>query len=140
MCGRFIDEPLRVGKSVVSYEDWIRFATFDLEEDAHRWLKFQRMNGILALTLHEASEIRSLLHLRFPSNSSRVTANTLSSHEYRLCRLLVAEGVLQYDDQNEHYMVPFIPFPFCFISFDSSNLGPLSTHAIPYWERNLWIS
>jgi hypothetical protein len=105
LCGRLLDETLRVDKSPVTYEDWLQFATFRLEECAYRWPTMQKMVDTLGGTTSDIANMRALLYRRFLSNSQGVPSLTLGDNEKRLCRFLVAEGALLFDQNSALYSV-----------------------------------
>ncbi len=107
LCGRLLDETLRVDKSSVSYEDWLRYATFRLEADAADWPTMQKLMNVLKGSSSDVVEMRALLYRRFLPNSEGVPRSTLSAHENDFARFLTAEGALRYDATEAKYSVWF---------------------------------
>jgi len=107
LCGRLLDETLRVDKSSVTYEDWLRYATFRLEADAADWPTMQKLMNVLKGSSSDVVEMRALLYRRFLPNAEGVPRSTLSAHENDIARFLTAEGALRYEVGEAKYSVCF---------------------------------
>jgi len=105
LCGRLLDETLRVDKSSVTYEDWLRYATFRLEADAADWPTIQKLMNLLKGSSSDVVEMRALLYRRFLPNSEGVPRSSLIAHENDIARFLTAEGALRFDATKATYSV-----------------------------------
>lgn len=103
VCGRLIDEELLVKTNSVSYEDWLRFATFDLDTKVIKWPTMGKLVSVLESPSVDISEMRSLLSRRFLPNISGIRLNNL--REITLAQFLTAEGALVQDPVAETFEV-----------------------------------
>jgi hypothetical protein len=103
-CGKEMDETLLRGKSTISYNEWMRYATLELDKRMRVWPTMQKMINELSLPESiraSAKEKERIPHIRearkqlcsvYMATDSAVGCNSESDTRY--ARYLAAEGAL----------------------------------------------
>lgn len=108
-CGKAIDETLRLKKSEVTFEEWLGYAVFSLEEDLRQWPTMISLIHTLRERSPAMDEIRRLLYRRFLSNEDALKVND-TANEPR-ARFLAAEGALRHEGGSSYKYI--VSFNFC---------------------------
>jgi hypothetical protein len=102
-CGKHIDETLRQNRSSIEFDDWFKFAAFELEGRIRQWGTVQKLTDQLSLpekhvlSLKEKEIVpkimsaRQLLYNSFLPNDHSIP---VGATERPLARFLAAEGAL----------------------------------------------
>lgn len=102
-CGKHIDETLRQHRSAIEFDDWFKFAAFELEGRIRQWGTVQKLTDQLALPekhglsprekeiLPKIISARQLLYYLFLPNEHPIS---VSDTDRPLARYLAAEGAL----------------------------------------------
>eukprot|EP01128_Nolandella_sp_AFSM9_P007600 TRINITY_DN421_c0_g1_i1.p1 TRINITY_DN421_c0_g1~~TRINITY_DN421_c0_g1_i1.p1 ORF type:complete len:618 (+),score=126.91 TRINITY_DN421_c0_g1_i1:76-1929(+) len=92
-CGKAIDEVLLHKGSTVTYDEWIRYATFSLVKEFRDYPTLIKLIHTLRRTDDEMKNARELLYLRFLPNEGSVEIS--SPDKEPLAHFLTAEGALR---------------------------------------------
>ena len=99
-CGKAIDETLREDRSTVTYEEWIRYATFKLSTAVRRYPTVTKLIDTLQRTDEKMKAAREFLYRRFLPNEHSV--EIYDSTERRLASFLASEGALRHVTEEEY--------------------------------------
>jgi len=102
-CGKAIDETLLKNKAQVTFEDWLNYAVFRLEDEISMWPTLVSLINTLRETSPAMSAIRTLLYRRFLPNEGPVKVN--DPIDQPKANFLAAEGALRYEG-DASYSVP----------------------------------
>eukprot|EP01128_Nolandella_sp_AFSM9_P007604 TRINITY_DN421_c0_g1_i5.p1 TRINITY_DN421_c0_g1~~TRINITY_DN421_c0_g1_i5.p1 ORF type:complete len:618 (+),score=132.83 TRINITY_DN421_c0_g1_i5:76-1929(+) len=102
-CGKAIDETLREDRSTVTYDEWLRYATFKLSTAVRRYPTLTKLIHTLQKTDEQLKAARELLYHRFLPNKHSV--ELYDSTERRLASFLASEGALRHVTEEE-YEIP----------------------------------
>lgn len=108
-CGKAIDEILLHKESSITYEEWIRYATYKLSAAVSQYPTVKKLIDSLHRTDGKMKAARDLLYRRFLPNEHFV--ELYDSKERRLASFLASEGALRHVNYGE-YEVPFVLSPF----------------------------
>ena len=118
-CGKAIDETLLVGRNTITFDEWMRYATFQLIDDISMWPTMTKL--ISTLRSKEAHVVSSmqLLYRRFLPTATPV--KLVSQDEIEFSKFLTAEGALRWCAANTFEVQPLPLFvQYGFFNFDHS--------------------
>lgn len=102
-CGKHIDETLRQNRSMIEFDDWFKFAAFELEGRIRQWGTVQKLTDQLSLpekhvlSLKEKEIVPKIMSARQLLYNSFLTSEhpiSVSDTDRPLARFLAAEGAL----------------------------------------------
>lgn len=102
-----LDEQVRKGREQVSYEDWIRYATLDLEQELMNWPSMRKLVNTLGDPEDKyAREARQLLSRVFIPNGTVPVKVNLLARDGDIAQFLAAEGALISTESAGVFQIP----------------------------------
>jgi hypothetical protein len=106
LCGKAMDEVLLKDKAEITYETWIRYATFSLAGDMDRWPTMMKLSDTLSEENAEMEQCVDFLFRTFLKVDGNLEISRLYDvKERRFCQFLTSEGALRHNG-GDYFSVP----------------------------------
>jgi hypothetical protein len=105
LCGKAIDDILKIKNQSIRFEDWIEYAIFYLKADMDDYPTMRRLSDILSEKNPQMKSCVEMLYRSFLPIDGSVEIDSFDTEDLRICQFLTSEGALRHNGRNS-YSIP----------------------------------